>query len=439
MWPSRTASRRMWWVLCCWRFFRKPLRIALRPAARPPAQGQRPYMEDRHLVSGDISGQPHFSLYAVFDGHGGSRAAHFCARNMSLVLNRKMLEGASPEGVRNPSKALAETFAELDRWWLSLAENAVPPMDDGTTAVAALVVTGPAAAQCGEPAPGDSLPLVFVANTGDSRAVVVLDNGQAVALSDDHKPNRPDELARIRKAGGQVSFYGVWRVQGILAVSRAIGDRALKQYIVPSPEISRYAVPRKAKYLVLATDGLWDVMSNTELVAVLSSVPAGDTTAAANVLLREALSRGSQDNVTVLVVDLTKQQYPPPPESASPPPRHTPPVVEEEVFHAPDAVDGSSSMRQRVKARAEAASAAAHVPDAAAGTASPAVPSASGQPAARARKWAKHKDSAGLGSGGAVGSAALRALAERSPAPSPGASRASSPDPVPADGGDKAD
>ena len=54
----------------------------------------------------------------------------------------------------------------------------------------------------------------------------------AVQLSDDHKPNRTDERNRIEAAGGVVVWAGTWRVGGVLAVSRAFGDRLLKRYVV---------------------------------------------------------------------------------------------------------------------------------------------------------------------------------------------------------------
>uniref|UniRef100_A0A2P2MHS4 PPM-type phosphatase domain-containing protein n=1 Tax=Rhizophora mucronata TaxID=61149 RepID=A0A2P2MHS4_RHIMU len=64
---------------------------------------------------------------------------------------------------------------------------------------------------------------IVVANCGDSRAVLCR-GGKAVPLSVDHKPDRPDEHARITAAGGRVIFLNGARVEGILAMSRAIGN-----------------------------------------------------------------------------------------------------------------------------------------------------------------------------------------------------------------------
>lgn len=170
--------------------------------------------------------------------------------------------------------------------FLRCANGRQLPWEDGTTAVAALV---------------RGLD-IWVANAGDSRAVLVRTDGSVRPLSLDHKPNRRDERDRILSTGGSVIHHGVWRVQGMLAVSRALGDRALKPWVPPTPEICRHTIDEADAFLVLATDGLWDVMSNEEVGGVIYAVAAPQTVAER--LVREALSRGSSDNVTALVVDL---------------------------------------------------------------------------------------------------------------------------------------
>lgn len=84
----------------------------------------------------------------------------------------------------------------------------------------------------------------------------------AVALSDDHKPARNDEHDRIEDAGGAVIWAGTWRVSGVLAVSRAFGDRPLKRYVISRPDVRHVDVGTGEEMLVLASDGIWDVMTN---------------------------------------------------------------------------------------------------------------------------------------------------------------------------------
>ena len=106
-----------------------------------------------------------------------------------------------------PQLALTEGFKDLDHHWLEMA--ALNGWDDGSTAVSVLIVNR----------------TIYVANVGDSRAVLCTQGGRAIDMSADHKPARDDEKARIEKLGGRVIHYGTWRVQGVLAVSRSIGVR----------------------------------------------------------------------------------------------------------------------------------------------------------------------------------------------------------------------
>lgn len=139
------------------------------------------------------------------------------------------------------------------------------------------------------------------------------------------QPNREDEYARIEALGGKVIQWNGYRVLGVLAMSRSIGDRYLKPYIIPVPEVTVVARARDDECLVLASDGLWDVLSNEEVcdaarkrillwhkknaaAAVARGSDGGSpdpaAQAAAEYLSKLALQKGSKDNITVLVVDL---------------------------------------------------------------------------------------------------------------------------------------
>lgn len=84
----------------------------------------------------------------------------------------------------------------------------------------------------------------------------------AIALSVDHKPNSKEERQRIENAGGVVVWAGTWRVGGVLAVSRAFGDRPLKRFVISTPEVREEMLTSEDECLILASDGLWDVISN---------------------------------------------------------------------------------------------------------------------------------------------------------------------------------
>jgi protein phosphatase 2C len=105
---------------------------------------------------------------------------------------------------------------------------------------------------------------VWVANCGDSRAVLCR-GGRAVQVTDDHKPEREDEAARVEAAGGQGLFWNGHRVMGVLAMSRAIGDHCLRPYVIPEPEVTVLGTHPLDELLLLASDGLAsDAMTNQD-------------------------------------------------------------------------------------------------------------------------------------------------------------------------------
>ena len=97
-------------------------------------------------------------------------------------------------------------------------------------------------------------------------------------------------------------FWGVWRVEGVLAVSRALGDRMLKTFVISEPEIKTWTRQTIDHYIVLATDGVWDVLSNEEVARLV--IEADEPQWASKIVMEEAYGRGSMDNICVVVIDL---------------------------------------------------------------------------------------------------------------------------------------
>ena len=155
-----------------------------------------------------------------------------------------------------------------------------------------------------------------MANSGNSRAVLCRD-GVAVPLSIDHKPDRPDEKLRVEAAGGRVIDWKGSRVLGVLSTSRSIGDHYLKPYVITEPEVTVSKRTESCEFLVIASDGLWDVVSNECACQVVTRfldvqikrrfsdrVSGGPAENTAALLAQLALARGSKDNITVIVAKL---------------------------------------------------------------------------------------------------------------------------------------
>ncbi|PSS04437.1 Protein like [Actinidia chinensis var. chinensis] len=238
-------------------------------------RGKRASMEDFFDVkSSKIDGQT-VCLFGIFDGHGGSRAAEFLKEHLFENLMKH------PQFLTNTKLAISETYQQTDTDFLASEKDTY--RDDGSTASTAVLV-------------GNHL---YVANVGDSRTVISK-AGTAIPLSEDHKPNRSDERKRIENAGGVVMWAGTWRVGGVLAMSRAFGNRMLKQFVVAEPEIQDLEIDEEFELLVLASDGLWDVVPNEDAVALARTEEEPE--AASRKLTETAFTRGSADNITCIVV-----------------------------------------------------------------------------------------------------------------------------------------
>lgn len=144
-----------------------------------------------------------------------------------------------------------------------------------------------------------------VANVGDSRGVMCDSKGTAIPVSFDHKPQQMRERKRIKEAGGFVTFNGVWRVAGILATSRALGDYPLKDknLVIADPDILTFDLKdHKPSFVILASDGLWDTFSNEEAVAFIKERLNEPDFGAKSIAL-QSYQRGSLDNITVLIIN----------------------------------------------------------------------------------------------------------------------------------------
>lgn len=259
--------------------------------------GPRSSLEDTHCAVDalDLPDQIGAAYYAVFDGHGGRRAAEFARdRMLPHILDDENFP-------RDVSAALVGAFQRTD-----LAFRAEMPADhSGCTALVVLAL-------------GRRL---LVANAGDCRAVLSR-RGKCIPLSEDHKPCAEPERARIQAAKGTVCD-GV--MCGALSVSRSLGDWHLEVKscvdgvvcgpLISTPEVMDIEIVAEDEFIVLACDGLWDRFSSDGAVqfARQKLKEHNDPQRCAKELVEEALRRDSNDNVTVVVVCLKPE---PPPDRA---------------------------------------------------------------------------------------------------------------------------
>lgn len=286
-------------------------------------QGWRVGMEDAHITLPEVSERAWrgaavpdkawrgIGLFGVFDGHGGEQVAKFCEHHLPEELCQMKLPAAAHDDAGGIGDALTTVFHRMDELLNDrrtsgpeLAKLTNPPRagPNGSLGPASTRPVDPDGVGCTACMCAVTARHLVVANSGDSRAVLCR-GGRAVALSEDHKPNDPGELARIEAAGGYVRDG---RVNGNLNLSRALGDleykkdRTLgpeKQIISATPDVRVEPRSDEDEFVLVCCDGVWDVKTNQEAVdfvrARISRDPfanPGDIEAALEALLDDCLS-----------------------------------------------------------------------------------------------------------------------------------------------------
>lgn len=287
-------------------------------------QGRRKTIEDFHTIHFG----PTFQFYGVFDGHLGNLASKYAASsfymefeedvsNIDILISNHTTQIDWHEEV---TKQVRHSFEDLHIGIIDAVEMSPGGvMDQSGTTATILYVTELA---------------VVLANVGDSRAVMSqwlgYENGvksiTAMQLTIDHVASSEDERIHIINRGGFVSKSGgVDRVMGKLAVSRSLGDINMAPFLSRIPHVvtmtkdeiyeqcgksyvsnNDTALPC---FIILASDGLWDVMDNEEAVELAWLVIKGNKNGAAyqdaaEVLTHEAYVRGSSDNIGVCIVEI---------------------------------------------------------------------------------------------------------------------------------------
>lgn len=247
---------------------------------------KRVEMEDRHSAALDLRGDPQMAFFGIFDGHGGSKASQFASENLcDRILEETITRTGDEESIKT-EEAVRNGYLRTDAEFLK--EN----LKGGTCCVTAFVRDGN----------------LIVSNAGDCRAVMSF-SGAAKALTSDHRPSREDEKDRIESLGGYVDCSrGVWRLQGSLAVSRGIGDSHLKQWVIAEPETSVIKIEPECEFLILASDGLWEKVSNQEAIDIARPICMDplkpSPLSACKKLVNLSVSRGSMDDISVLIIQL---------------------------------------------------------------------------------------------------------------------------------------
>ena len=256
-------------------------------------QGLRTQNEDNHVIIKNLDNKDlsikDIDLFAIFDGHGGKQVSNYLKENLPKYLVDKRVDyPISKKYVFNLYDFIQQSIIKYNF-----------------------------SARCGSTGlivvhfKKNNESYLNIINNGDCRCILCRDNF-AMPLTKDHKPNWPDEKHRIEALGGQIIFDGYdWRIKD-LSVSRSFGDSDSVPFLTHRPELFRYKLDKNDKFIVLACDGLWDVLQNFEVVNFILLNCYDNTTKnrinkdvnIAKKLGEYALEKGSTDNLTIIVVFL---------------------------------------------------------------------------------------------------------------------------------------
>lgn len=213
----------------------------------------RKTMEDAHIILDNFGGVPQQGFFAIYDGHMGRGCVDFLA----AYFHENLLHALQ---MSDPLTALRNTFLQTDEQ-ISQYRQQSNIGNSGSTAVTVLVQNK------------SNSKYIHVANVGDTRGVLIR-NGNALQITKEHKATEETELNRLKQLG---VFVSQGKVAGILSVSRAFGDLDLKQWINAEPSLQTITAGPNDSHIILACDGVWDVLSSQEVAAfVVDCVKKGN-------------------------------------------------------------------------------------------------------------------------------------------------------------------
>lgn len=253
--------------------------------------------QDRGLAIYPLNGDERVGLFGVYDGHGrlGEKVSEYVIQNLPVALLEHDELGT------NPSRALIDSYLTVDQTLAEYMDAGV----SGTTAVTALMKDRH----------------IWFANAGDSRAVIAKSDRttkglKALDKTIDQKPDSPGEIKRIMQMGGHVTPAGangspsrVWHNLRGLAMARSIGDHhAATIGVIAEPEITEYDIQDDDVALIIASDGVWELLSSQKVVDIVASVKSRDPNEMCALIVEQAsymwkVEEGDyRDDITVLVI-----------------------------------------------------------------------------------------------------------------------------------------
>jgi serine/threonine protein phosphatase PrpC len=230
----------------------------------------RQSMEDVGITIPDLLNDYKVNLFCIFDGHGGIDVVNFLKNRMSQLI-KSNLENLIPV-----KESISKSFYKIDEELKFYDSDNV-----GSTATVIIIKDN----------------IIYCGNVGDSKAYIVYKE-KVEQISVDHKCINEKEKERIIKCGGKIVKN---RVNGQLILSRTLGDKAIKKFgVICEPDINEIKVNNDINFIVLASDGVWDVINDNELFELSKKFKNADEFC--KEIVKESIKKGTKDNVSCIVI-----------------------------------------------------------------------------------------------------------------------------------------
>jgi len=250
-------------------------------------KGRRVSNEDKHNIILNINENDNtinkINFFGIYDGHGGPYVSNYLEKNISNYYLNKNFSEPFDENYHNKVFQIIQNQLLKNNFGYS----------NGSTCLLNLMYKY-----------NNEIHMNIV-NLGDSRLTIVYSNGISKQITRDHKPDDKEEKIRLKKMGGEIykDSEGVIRI-GDLSLSRAFGDGDNAPYISQKPDIYYKKITKYTKYIIMACDGLWDVIESESIGKIIKELNKSNPENIAIELANYALLKGSTDNISIIVIEV---------------------------------------------------------------------------------------------------------------------------------------